>query len=172
MANLFLAEDRVMCSEIICKQNSNYTLSYRPGAICLTDPPLKLTDLVRQRRRWANGSMFASLYLMQYMCRVGRRKGSLRDAFRKVGYWFFFLYMAIQIVLNFVLIGAFYAAFSIFARASLDSADGFDVTKAANLLENMYLLVLLFVLFLSNTVNIKWAETAYHVSFHLFNFIF
>lgn len=66
-ANKYLAEDRIMCLEIIAKKNKEYIISYIPGAKCLTDPPLSLTQLIKQRRRWFNGSMFASLYVLKDM---------------------------------------------------------------------------------------------------------
>lgn len=66
-ANKYLAEDRIMCLEIIAKKNCNYIIHYVPDAICLTDPPLLLNELIKQRRRWFNGSLFASLHVMKHM---------------------------------------------------------------------------------------------------------
>ena len=66
-ANKYLAEDRIMCLEIIAQKNENYIIHYIPGAKCLTDPPITLTQLIKQRRRWLNGSLFASLYVLQHM---------------------------------------------------------------------------------------------------------
>ena len=39
-ANKYLAEDRIMCLEIIAKEDCNFIIHYIPGAKCLTDPPL------------------------------------------------------------------------------------------------------------------------------------
>lgn len=66
-ANKYLAEDRIMCLEIIAKANANFIIHYVPGALCLTDPPLSLTQLLKQRRRWFNGSMFATIHVMRQM---------------------------------------------------------------------------------------------------------
>lgn len=38
-ANMFLAEDRIMCLEILVKVSSKYVLRYVPGSVALTDPP-------------------------------------------------------------------------------------------------------------------------------------
>ena len=73
-ANKYLAEDRIMCLEIIAKENCDYVLHYIPGAKCLTDPPLSLTALLKQRRRWFNGSLFASFYVLFNMYRIWKRK--------------------------------------------------------------------------------------------------
>ena len=62
-ANKFLAEDRIMPLEILAA-DGNWTVSYVPGAKCLTDPPLSLIGLMKQRRWWFNGSLFATLHVM------------------------------------------------------------------------------------------------------------
>lgn len=69
-ANTFLAEDRVLCSEIVVKASNRYTLKYIPGARSLTDPPLDLGILFKQRRRWINGSLGAQLYVMKNIWKV------------------------------------------------------------------------------------------------------
>ena len=66
-ANKYLAEDRIMCLEIIAKKNEYFNIHYIPGAKCLTDPPMSLTTLIRQRRRWFNGSMFATFHVLRNM---------------------------------------------------------------------------------------------------------
>mgnify|MGYP000944315997 FL=1 len=38
-ANMYLAEDRIMCLEILVKAQSSYILKYVPGSVALTDPP-------------------------------------------------------------------------------------------------------------------------------------
>ena len=49
-ANKFLAEDRIMPLEILASKG-NWTVKYVPGAKCLTDPPLSLLGLMKQRRK-------------------------------------------------------------------------------------------------------------------------
>ena len=48
--NKYLAEDRIMCLEIVAKiddidSNRNFYLKYIPGSKCLTDPPKSLKKL-------------------------------------------------------------------------------------------------------------------------------
>jgi len=38
-ANMYLAEDRIMCLEILVKAQCKYILKYIPGSVALTDPP-------------------------------------------------------------------------------------------------------------------------------------
>jgi chitin synthase len=67
IANKYLAEDRIMCLEIIAKEKEGFIIHYIPGAKCLTDPLMTLTNLIRQRRRWFNGSMFATFHVLSSM---------------------------------------------------------------------------------------------------------
>jgi len=59
-ANAYLAEDRVMCMQIFIKKKYDYFLSYVPDAIARTDAPDNIFTLIKQRRRWVNGSFFAA----------------------------------------------------------------------------------------------------------------
>ena len=68
-ANMFLAEDRIMWLEILACEG-NWTISYVPGAKCLTDPPISLIRLIRQRRRWYNGSLFATFHVIKNLRKV------------------------------------------------------------------------------------------------------
>lgn len=107
-----------MCLEIIAQQDRNDLIHYIPGSKCLTDPPLTLTQLIKQRRRWFNGSLFASLYVLRHMWRVWKRKSSF---WRNIAFMFLYLYMIVQCLLSFIVVGAFYGIFSIFLRAVLPS---------------------------------------------------
>jgi chitin synthase len=66
-ANMYLAEDRIMCLEIVAEIGENYILSFMPGCKALTDAPSTITQLIRQRRRWFNGSLFASIHVLLHM---------------------------------------------------------------------------------------------------------
>lgn len=77
-ANMYLAEDRVMCLEILRKYSENWLLRYVPGCIALTDPPDSVIDLIKQRRRWTNGSLFASWYVIDHITMIGRSGHSCR----------------------------------------------------------------------------------------------
>ena len=71
-ANMYLAEDRVMCLEILRKYSKNYVLRYIPSAIALTDPPDEIVTFIKQRRRWTNGSLFASWYVIDHLNMINR----------------------------------------------------------------------------------------------------
>jgi len=60
MANKYLAEDRVMCMEIFIREKKSHYLAFIPGARATTDAPKDLMVVLKQRRRWNNGSFFAA----------------------------------------------------------------------------------------------------------------
>ncbi|CAK58245.1 unnamed protein product (macronuclear) [Paramecium tetraurelia] len=61
-ANMFLAEDRVLCLLLFCQ---DFYLKYIPDAIVYVDACQSLIDLLFQRRRWINGSWFALNYVQE-----------------------------------------------------------------------------------------------------------
>ncbi|KXS18396.1 glycosyltransferase family 2 protein [Gonapodya prolifera JEL478] len=62
--NMYLAEDRILCFELVSKINSRWLLRYVKDAKAATDVPSTVHEMVLQRRRWINGSVFAALYTL------------------------------------------------------------------------------------------------------------
>lgn len=48
MANMYLAEDRVLCFELLAKENRTWTLHFVTGAVAETDVPETLLELLKQ----------------------------------------------------------------------------------------------------------------------------
>jgi cellulose synthase/poly-beta-1,6-N-acetylglucosamine synthase-like glycosyltransferase len=59
--NMFLAEDRILCFELVAKANAKWTLTYVKPSKAETDVPESAPELIGQRRRWLNGSFAASI---------------------------------------------------------------------------------------------------------------
>jgi chitin synthase len=59
--NMFLAEDRILCFELVAKANDRWTLTYVKPSKAETDVPETAVELIGQRRRWLNGSFAASV---------------------------------------------------------------------------------------------------------------
>ena len=61
-SNMYLAEDRVLCFEIVAKKKEHWTLKYVKAASASTDVPDTVAEFVSQRRRWNNGALFSSIH--------------------------------------------------------------------------------------------------------------
>ncbi|PBK69723.1 glycosyltransferase family 2 protein [Armillaria solidipes] len=62
--NMFLAEDRILCFELVAKKNDRWVLTYVKPSKAETDVPETAVELIGQRRRWLNGSFAASVYAL------------------------------------------------------------------------------------------------------------
>ncbi|KAL2827722.1 chitin synthase-domain-containing protein [Aspergillus cavernicola] len=70
--NMFLAEDRILCFELVAKAGFKWHLSYVKAAKGETDVPEGVAEFIGQRRRWLNGSFAASLYAIMHFGRIYR----------------------------------------------------------------------------------------------------
>ncbi len=61
---MYLAEDRVIASEIGLAEGHRWKLDYMPDATATTDSCQSLLELFRQRRRWNNSSMTCRYWLL------------------------------------------------------------------------------------------------------------
>jgi chitin synthase len=61
-ANMYLAEDRILCWELVSKRGCSWILHYVKSAYGVTDVPDQVPELISQRRRWLNGSFFAAVH--------------------------------------------------------------------------------------------------------------
>ena len=55
---------------MISSASCRWILQYVKGAVAETDTPITLDILIKQRRRWLNGSLFASLYTIIHFNRL------------------------------------------------------------------------------------------------------
>ncbi|CEP16602.1 hypothetical protein [Parasitella parasitica] len=69
-ANMYLAEDRILCFELIAKKHQKWVLKYVQTAFGETDCPDQLPEFISQRRRWLNGSFFAAVYSQWHFSRI------------------------------------------------------------------------------------------------------
>lgn len=164
-ANMYLAEDRIMCLEILIKKKQKNTLSYVPGVRAVTDPPKEIDKFIKQRRRWINGSNFASIYVLK---NFGKINMSAHHRFRKISIFILFLYYILNTLLTFCLVGSFYAAFSILVRNALDYQDPKAIYSIANNLENIYILMLFLILMLSLCKDVEKSLREFKIMIFLF----
>ncbi|KAK6001438.1 hypothetical protein QM012_002769 [Aureobasidium pullulans] len=68
--NMFLAEDRILCFELVAKAGSKWHLTYVKASKGETDVPDSAPEFIGQRRRWLNGSFAASIYSLMHFGRM------------------------------------------------------------------------------------------------------
>ncbi|CAE6538549.1 unnamed protein product [Rhizoctonia solani] len=68
--NMFLAEDRILCFELVAKAGDQWTLTYVKPSKAETDVPESAAELIGQRRRWLNGSFAASVYSLVHFFKL------------------------------------------------------------------------------------------------------
>ncbi|EAQ92114.1 hypothetical protein CHGG_00349 [Chaetomium globosum CBS 148.51] len=68
--NRYLADDRVVCFDLVLKTGLKWCTSYVDGATATTDIPTNTVDWMNQRRRWLNGAFASSLYSLELLFRV------------------------------------------------------------------------------------------------------
>ena len=76
---------------------------------------------------------------------------------------FLYLYMVVQMILSFLIVGIFYGVFSIFLRATLPSNTCDTIDAPANAVDAIYLVFLFLVLLVSTMIEITWVENTYRV---------
>ncbi|KAF5366968.1 hypothetical protein D9758_003909 [Tetrapyrgos nigripes] len=91
-SNMYLAEDRILCFELVAKANSNWVLKYVKGAVAETDVP----------------EAFQTVYAIAH---VGQILQSGHSVMRKVVLMFETLYNVINLVFAWFSIGNFYIFF-------------------------------------------------------------
>jgi chitin synthase len=96
-ANMYLAEDRILCFELVAKKGEQWLLKYVKAAKAETDVPDNLAEFISQRRRWLNGSFFASFFATFHFYRIW---SSGQNLWRKLLMTFFFIYNFINLVFN------------------------------------------------------------------------
>ncbi|KAH7325805.1 chitin synthase-domain-containing protein [Stachybotrys elegans] len=109
-SNMYLAEDRILCFEIVTKRNCHWILQYVKSATGETDVPDTVTELVLQRRRWLNGSFFASIYALVHFHEFFRSRHTI---LRKFAFFIEFVFQTINTIFAWFAIGNFFLVFRI-----------------------------------------------------------
>lgn len=78
---MYLAEDRILCWELVAKRGDAWILKYVASAKGETDVPDTVAEFINQRRRWLNGSFFASTYALTHTMQLFGTQHSRRQVF-------------------------------------------------------------------------------------------
>jgi chitin synthase len=149
-SNIYLAEDRVLCFSLVTQKDKKYILRYVKNSVAETDVPASLNTLLRQRRRWINGSWFALIDNLRSWRRI---YDSDHDWWRKSVFCLQMIYYITNVAFAWFMVGAFFLAFALMIRKSF--ADETDAEGKAELfpigdtLLNFYAMMIALVLILS-----------------------
>jgi len=105
-ANMYLAEDRVLCYETLCQTDQSWTFSYVKNACAITDAPSDLVELLKQRKRWMNGSFFSMIWVLG---NVGAFwKNTKHSLTRKMALTLEFWFLGLVTLMNWLMIGTMF----------------------------------------------------------------
>lgn len=107
-ANMYLAEDRILCWELVAKKGESWVLKFVKLATGETDVPESIPEFLSQRRRWINGAFFAALYSMRHFKQIWATDHSFARKF-----WFCveFVYQFTTLLFSFFSLSNFYLTF-------------------------------------------------------------
>lgn len=181
--NMFLAEDRILCFELVAKAGSKWHLTYVKASKGETDVPEGAAEFIGQRRRWLNGSFAASIYSLMHF---GRMYKSGHNLIRMFFFHIQLVYNVFQLILSWFMLASFWLTTSVIMDLVGGTTDQTDPNTTASLawpfgkvaspivntvLKYIYLgfVVLQFILALGNRP--KGSRISYIVSFVVFGVI-
>ncbi|KAK2465800.1 hypothetical protein APHAL10511_002344 [Amanita phalloides] len=167
-ANMYLAEDRILCWELVSKRGGSWILHYVKSAFAVTDVPDQVPELISQRRRWLNGSFFAAVHSVVHFHYIYR---SAHSFVRKFCIHIEMLYQVFNLIFSWFALANYFIAFVILATALENPSFHFQHIHIFNIiLEYVYvgLLVTCFILSLGNRPQgSKWGYTFAFIGFAL-----
>lgn len=176
--NMFLAEDRILCFELVAKAGSKWHLTYVKASKGETDVPEGAAEFIGQRRRWLNGSFAASIYSLMHFSRMYK---SGHNLIRMFFFHIQMLYNIVSVLLSWFSLAAFWLTTKVImdlvgqpSATNNNSAFPFGDTATPifnTILQYIYLafLLLQFILALGNRP--KGSRIAYIISFCVFGLI-
>lgn len=108
--NMFLAEDRILCFELVAKAGSKWHLTYVKASKGETDVPEGAAEFIGQRRRWLNGSFAASIYALMHF---GRLFKSGHSPIRKFFFVIQMLYNVATLIMSWFMLASFWLTTSV-----------------------------------------------------------
>jgi chitin synthase len=144
-ANMYLAEDRILCWELVSKRGGSWILHYVKSAYAETDVPDTVPELVSQRRRWLNGSFFAAIHSTVKFAYIYRSSHTFA---RKFWIHVEMLYQTFNLIFSWFALGNFYVSFIILTDALEDKSLNLGRIDIVNAILHYFYLVLVVMCFL------------------------
>lgn len=121
--NMFLAEDRILCFELVAKAGAKWKLTYVKASQAETDVPEHTAEFISQRRRWLNGSFAASIYSMVHFPRLYR---SAHNPFRMFIFHVQLLYNIFSTIFSWFALANLWLTFSVVIQLTSQQQPFFD----------------------------------------------
>ncbi|SSD60952.1 related to Chitin synthase 1 [Saccharomycodes ludwigii] len=170
LSNMYLAEDRILCFEIVTKKQSNWVLRYCRSSYGETDVPSRIPEFILQRRRWMNGSFFASLYSFVHCHKIWT---SGQSFLRKIGLTIESLYLFFNTLISWFSLSSFFLVFRILTLSiAISYYDIVCFRILSMILYWLYCLTLLTTFILSLGNKPKGTPTFYLIVFIFFAILF
>ncbi|CAE7124619.1 unnamed protein product [Rhizoctonia solani] len=147
-ANMYLAEDRILCWELVSKLGGSWTLHYVKSAYAVTDVPDQVPELISQRRRWLNGSFFAAVHSTVKFNYLYRSSHSFA---RKAWIHVELFYQTFNLLFSWFSLGNYYIAFVILTQSMEGLGPG--AIKTLNIILNYFYLGMLVMCYLLSLGN-------------------
>ncbi|KAJ5623631.1 hypothetical protein N7490_012236 [Penicillium lividum] len=176
--NMFLAEDRILCFELVAKAGFKWHLTYVKASKGETDVPEGVAEFIGQRRRWLNGSFAASLYAIMHFTRIYK---SGHNILRLFFLHLQFLYQIVGLIMTWFSLASFWLTTSVIldlngTPSSSNKEKGWPFGNEASPIVNNFLkygyvffLMLQFILALGNRP--KGSALFYTLSFMYFSLV-
>ncbi|KAF2748807.1 glycosyltransferase family 2 protein [Sporormia fimetaria CBS 119925] len=116
-ANMYLAEDRILCWELVAKRSEAWVLKYVKAATGETDVPDAVPEFISQRRRWLNGAFFAAVYSLLHFKQIWTTDHTI---WRKTLLHIEFIYQFVSLMFTFFSLANFYLTFFFIAGSLAD----------------------------------------------------
>ncbi|QPG74467.1 hypothetical protein FOA43_001797 [Brettanomyces nanus] len=168
-SNMYLAEDRILCYQLVSKPYSSFLLRYVHDSYAVTDVPSSVDEFMAQRRRWLNGSFFAALYSLIHFYRILRCSHSWG---RKMLLVLEMSYQFISIIISWFALATYFLIFRILTLEVISTTIGF---KVGNILAVVFLWIyitaaaLTFIISFGNKPNQN--KRLYQLVFALFGIV-
>ncbi|KAL4401441.1 Chitin synthase 4 [Malassezia pachydermatis] len=162
-SNMYLAEDRILCWELVTKRDSAWLLRYVKRAQAETDVPTHVAELISQRRRWLNGSFFAGIHSI---IKFGHIYRSNHSTGRKIALHIEMIYQLCQLFFSWFSLANYYITFCVLSESVTDSLHWVRVPSI--ICEYIYLAFLIYCFLLSMGNRPQGNKIGYLVSMIVF----
>jgi len=148
-SNMYLAEDRILCFELVAKKNCRWVLKYVKSAKAETDVPDNIAEFISQRRRWLNGSFFAAVYASYNWMKIYQTNHS---TLRKLALTIEYVYNLINLFFSWFNIANFFLCFYLLTQKVCEDKHGIFKEYGGyvqEVLQDLYIFAMLCVLICS-----------------------